>query len=269
MFRFLKRFFMIFACLLGIIFAIFLVDSVEVSAEVTDIVTLTPEQTLALYGDTVYAQYYSTNNTWVDTTFEFLGTSSGLVASGDNLTAGGYNAQLQQQLFMGNWLWYGCRASSDMQSTNAQFQFRFVPSVNVEGIAYFRQIIGSVRSSSHGSGYNPWRSSYYAACYTSYASPNQVFYGRGLDMSTTDSPVDVYFTPDPLHYNNSYAFSPSECAFSDIYLQNLVDGVEQTFSYTGLVFRPSRVVPVTVTEIFGSHENQIERNYYLICMSCP
>ena len=51
---------------------------IEVSASVLDVVDLTPQQTLALYGNTIPARCFA-NGTWEDCNFTYFGKSSDMV----------------------------------------------------------------------------------------------------------------------------------------------------------------------------------------------
>ena len=73
----IKRFFLVFAVLMCVVFALWLVDSSSITAhaETLETVRLTPEQTLALYGRQIVGQYYDGSN-WSSCIFDYYGKSS-------------------------------------------------------------------------------------------------------------------------------------------------------------------------------------------------
>lgn len=244
------------------------------AADITDIVQLSVAQTVALYGDQITAQYYTTNNAWADCTFTYLGSTSGRVITegAENLQTAGYASANIDLLFGSDWLWYGVpeTAIPNLYQNNVSFQFRLTPSINIEGIAYFRQIIATVRSETFGTGYDPWRSEYRVNSYVSYSPTSIVTYGRALDMSTTDTAANVYFTPYPLNiYDNETVYtSAAKCAFCDVTLQDIDSstGQENTFDYTGVLLRPTRCTS-RIVNFTGDGASQ--GSYYLMAISCP
>lgn len=206
--------------------------------------------------------------------FTFLGSTSGRVTTdgAENLlTAGVVQANIES-LFGSHWLWYGVpeTAVPNLYQNNVSFQFRLTPSINIEGIAYFRQIIATVRSETMGTGFDPWRSEYRVNSYVSYSPTSIVTYGWALDMSTTDTAANAYFTPYPLNLNdntNVYT-SAAKCAFCDVNLRDIdsTTGQENTFDYTGVLIRPTRCVSRIVN---FTGDGAAQGSYYLMAISCP
>lgn len=194
--RFLKRFFMIFGILVSLVFALYIVDWCSASADTY--VQLTPQQTLALYGETLAGSYWN-GDEYKDCTFKYVGFVEPYGANqtlwftyrGDDIPEMAYQ-------YMGErpWLVYACPDGfingffggmddyvtvSNPAYPPARFTIRMNASIPISGITYFRQFMGFSLPASNTVPYN--------ADY-SYATINTTY---------SNLPVTVH----PYYYNSS------------------------------------------------------------------
>ena len=153
----IKRFFLVFAVLMCVVFALWLVDSSSITAhaEVLNTVKLTKEQTMALFGRTISAQYYD-GSQWQNCTFSYYASSDQFVNDGhtsSNLDYSTYVTQIenmgmtsdeQDNLFRYNTFLFYKLDPVDLAttpSTNGQLQFSIDFSIDIRGIKSFRQLL--------------------------------------------------------------------------------------------------------------------------------
>ena len=259
---------------------------IEVSASVLDVVDLTPQQTLALYGNTIPARCFA-NGTWEDCNFTYFGKSSDMVQ--------GYNTYVTQSYFTDSdpdykekmiensvFLFYRCPVSSLSHSPDieASMMFDLHFSIDLQGVAYFRQLFGcGVSSAAYDS--NERRpisggSSFSMSNSVSYSPLAPVVVG-GKTTTTANGVTYVrsIFNTIVSHTNNLaqdiVVHNESKFAFGDSYLENLVDGYEQTFSIDSQQFYCSKMVTsILPDDVLNPTNNPADyTTYYVICLMCP
>ena len=166
--RKVKRFFFIFGFLLCVIFVLWLCDSsfISVSADVVlQTVDLTPEQTRALYGNVINGYYFTNAGTWQPCQWTYYQSSLDLQPATNQYPdaktlLGEYNlheypagyaseaAYAEDSLRNMVHLYYYAYIE-DMPNLTSSHEFRFMlnTSVDISGIAYFRQNVGFSRAS--------------------------------------------------------------------------------------------------------------------------
>lgn len=259
---------------------------IEVSASVLDVVDLTPQQTLALYGNTIPARCFA-NGVWTDCNFTYFGKSSDMVS--------GYKTYVTQSSFLDSdpdyaekmfedsvYLFYRCPVSSlsSQPDIEASMMFDLHFSVDLQGIAYFRQIFGcGVSSAAYDS--NARRpvnggTSFSMSSSVSY-SPLAPVVTAGKNTTTANGVTYVrsIFSTIVSHTNNFaqdiVVHNESKFAFGDIYLENLVDGLQQTFSLSSQQFYCSKMVTsILPDDVLNPTNNPADyTTYYVICLMCP
>lgn len=269
--RFLKRFFMVFGILMSIVFALYIVDWCSASADTY--VQLTPQQTLALYGETLPGSYWN-GDEYKDCTFKYVGFVEPYGANQTLWFTYGDDIPDMAYQYMGErpWLVYACPDGfvngffggmddyvtvSNPAYPPARFTIRMNASIPISGITYFRQFLGFSLPASNSVPYN--------ADY-SYATINTTY---------SNLPVTVH----PYYYNSSGS-KESFCSFEikniindtngfilgrlnvfDFDLSAVEDGEPVVFGVDTQIIASRRIDKLTVP---GT-----DTKFYLFFVGCP
>ena len=259
-------------------FAFSLLFSVSVSGDVVDYVDLTPEQTLALYGSSINGQYWN-GNEFDACTFSYCYTFTPSQIHPMNFYP---DISETDSNYMNNRSYLVYEMDSDsavsndiITSSDSRITFELIPSVSVSGIAYYRQYVGFsvVPQSENGRLIVDKNYNFFSSNYDYSASPIISYPSNYGTLSNADRlkvnrayftvPFDAVGSPP----SSDSGVSPTNLqlyfAFYDIYGQNLVNGVEQTFSLTGQHLSASGL------SSYGWESSSLREHHYFIFISCP
>lgn len=267
-----KRFFLVFAVLMCVVFALWLVDPSRVSADVVlSTVDLSVQQTLGLYGYQIPAYYY-TGSTWKSCTFTYYNNSLDYDPVSPNQTMvtdydfRGYPAGYASVADYINdcikgmtHLYYVCYLDDVPGVTdNTDLQFSLTPTINISGIAYYRQNINVSRYSQNYTSYLPVSNKLYVSTRFSYAPAPVVSYAMG-----SSGYASYYFNSPIGHINLG---NVANCKFTniDIYGQHTDEnGNDEIFSVGEQNITINRSVPVV------DNADSNGRYMYVLSISCP
>ena len=237
----------------------------SVSADIVPAVTLTPEQTLALYGTSLPAVYRS-GDTWRECTFEFH--SFGLWDSDNQMPVTDWDFRGAQPSGFASWsdyisytrtvprLYYVCSYSDAPYSspTEDQIKFQISPTLDISGILYYRQNFMMGKYSSANRINNTF-------CNTavSYSASPVTSYGKGWDNYAAGYIQSFYVgSGSQSNLNTGFRYS-----LIDVYLENVVDGEQQEFSVSGQSLSYSRCGTAIIPN--GAQDEV----YYVLSIQCP
>lgn len=246
---------------------------------------LTPEQTLALYGNTISGSYW-TGSDYEACSFTYCYTLQSTESNPILFSSRGFDDAEKTYMSERKYLVYKMDGSSLINddiivSDKNRITLQLRPSISISGITYFRQFLGFAFDQNQGmnnspivEGSNtiaPYDYNYISSLCTYSPTPVVTHYKRhyyssyyrlayirfdiGYDV-LGQTPPDVE-DPD-LHPN---------CSVFDVYLQNLVDGQEQTFDFTGQELSFSGAKSVGWTSTLNNITSR-DRDY-LVYLSCP
>lgn len=254
-------------CLTG-----FLLRSLTASADVVlSTVDLTPQQTLALYGTSIPAYYY-TGSVWKACTFTYYNNSldydpvspyQTMVTDYDfrDYPAGyASTTDYVNDCIKGmTHLYYVCYLD-DVPGIydNTDLQFSLTPTINISGIAYYRQNINVSRYTSNSTSKIPVTNKLYVSTRFSYAPAPVVSYAMGASGYAT------YYFRSPVGHINLGSIASCTFANIDIYGQHTDEnGNDEIFSVGEQTITINRSVPV----VDNSDGNG--RYMYVLSISCP
>ena len=238
----------------------------SVSADIVPAVTLTPEQTLALYGTSLPAVYRS-GDTWRECTFEFY--SFGLWDSENLMPVTDYDFRGGQPDGFSSWadyvsytrsvprLYYVCNYNDAPYSNPStdEIKFQITPSLDISGILYYRQNIMMGR----GSYSNNWIPYNYCNTSVSYSATPITSYAKGWSNNAAGY-IQSFYVGSGSQSNQNTTFKYN---LIDIYLENLVDGVQETFSVSGQSLTYSRCGTAILPTA------SVDETYYVLSIQCP
>lgn len=264
---------------LAVAVGMLLIPSFDVSADITTYVDLTPEQTLALYGNQISGSYW-TGLDYEACTFNYLYTftpnqSNIYFEDGSGAFSSSIQSYMRERKYLVYYMDSTSLVSDSVIQNDARVTLELHPSVSVSGITYFRQFIG------YSIGQQQISSSYrFPAYYYSYN-----FISNYASFSPSPLTSNVYtWSYDPARYAwwaspvpyNLFDDPPTELvnsdlfvdwSFFDCYLQNIVDGSETVFDLTDQTLNFSGIKYVGYSQNVG---NIPVRDYrYLVILSCP
>lgn len=240
--------------------------SVECFAYTSSVsVTLTPQQTLALYGQTIPAQYKD-GDSWKNCTFSFyaFGNFSSQVAmplTDYDLRGGQPSGFASWQDYIDNnikvtpRLYYVCSTADANYTSPTEDELKLVlsPSIDISGISYYRQNFMFTKYSSAN-----WRGDVYCASTVSYSASPIITYPNGWDNRETGYIESSFVgTWDYTSENSSLRWN-----LIDLYLDHLENGLQTEFSVStqelhygrsGVAYLPPDVVTT----------------YYILSVQCP
>lgn len=238
---------------------------VNASADnIITIVDLTAQETLALYGSTISAVYYTSDNTWAQCTYSYVGTVTQPTIEDYDLR-GGYPAGFSSWSdYMTNavqnrtYLAYVCSDSDALPTNNSNAQLILTQSVDISGISYYRQnfLFGRWNVSP----YNAIDAQYCASTVSYSPTPIISYYAGGWDYYAYGD-IQVSQWVDDVGF---YPRNPVRYQLIDVYLQNLVDGVEQEFSISEQSIHLGRSASYALPPAYDTDDK-----YYVILVQCP
>lgn len=266
----MKRF---FAFLFVFVVGLFLMPSFDASASIVDYVDLTPEQTLALYGSTLHGTYWN-GSEYDSCDFTYCYTFSADRIHSISFDTSSWSQNEKDYLTDRTFLIYEMDADSAIRdniisSDTSRITLNLVPSISVQGIAYFRQFVGfSFLDNSYGlhNSYN-----FVANGYS--FSPTESVVNCKYDFQQGNYKYPMMFT---LHLPYDSVGSPpvSDSGISGTLLdvpfncfdcmgQDIVDGVEQTFTLTSQQFSFNRI------QSYGWQSSTLRDYHYFVYITCP
>lgn len=272
----------VFSLFLAVAVGLFLIPSFDASATVVlTTVDLTPQQTLALYGTTIPATFYN-GSTWQQCEFSYYGSSDSFegLPSGVKIPVSNYDIRSYPEGFSSvsayydgfiqgvDRLYYVCPVSSVSSGGTGYMRFSLTPSIDISGIAYYRQ---NVSVSRNWCGYNsindiPYISNAYVSSDFSYSNSPVISYASG-----SSSYADNYYSSYIPGSNTLIYFY-----YLDVYGNHVENGDDQIFSVSEQIFNLELVYPYQLSpdsaypDFLSEHLPQyFNTDYYVISISCP
>ena len=259
----------------------------DVSASVIDYVDLTPEQTLALYGNTISGAYWN-GSEYDSCTFTYCYT---LEPSQINSIQASNNFSSSEKDYINDrkYLVYAMDADSSSHDNIISYADRVTlqlhPVCSISGIAYFRQFIGFSFSEGTNKNLDFQKDSNFGPL-TQYNYISSVASYSNVPITTTiktftDSGYTCYNVLRFVLPYTAVGSAPSSdsgisatnmypvCTFFDVKLENIDSqtGQEQTFDFTQQDMNFANVHSVGWSSTVG---NVTVRDYhYLVYISCP
>ena len=241
-------------------------------------VDLTVQQTVALYGSTIQGYYYKNDNTWGMVNFSYYANSldfnpqapwKTVVVNTDfvqsNYPAGYASAQAYQDDCLGGMAHvYYIAYIDDMPNITSSHSIRFMltPSINIQGIAYFRQNVGMSRQSQWDSNTAPLIADMSVSTNFSYSPTPVTYYAFGSGNYATSSWTTQYGTD----YLGAVMTTKLFCV--DIYGQHTdQNGNDEIFSVSGQTYQFGYANTVTNPEY--TQTDPTYGRFILLSISCP
>lgn len=243
------------------------------SASIVDYVDLTPEQTLALYGSTLHGTYWN-GSEYDSCDFTYCYTYSPDSIQRITFNGSSWSQNEKDYLSERTFLIYEMDADSAtrdniISSDTSRVTLNLVPSISVQGIAYFRQFVGF---SFMTGGYKLLDAYNFVANGYSY-SPTESIVNCKYSSHTDTERYPILFT---LHLPYDSVGSPpvSDSGISGTLLdvpfncfdcmgENLVDGIEQTFTLSSQQFFFNRI------QSYGWQSSTLRDYHYFVYLTCP
>ena len=211
-------------------------------------VDLTIQQTIALYGSTIQGYYYKNDNTWGSVSFSYYANSldfnpqapwKTVVTTTDFVTTNypaGYSSvqAYKEDCLAGMAHVYYIAYIDDMPNITSSHAIRFMltPSINIQGIAYFRQNVGMSRQQSWDNSIAPYINDMSVSTNFSYSPTPVTYYAFGADNYATSSWTTQYGTD----YLGAVMTTKLFCV--DVYGQHTgQNGNDEIFSVSGQTYQ--------------------------------
>lgn len=280
----IKTFFGVFALFLVLLLVIWFFQ-LPASAETLTTVKLTYEQTIALFGRTIPAEYYD-GTQWQSCEFEYYAKSDDFVRDGYGLDVQEFNTYILQAEYLGlsqeeidnlfrynTFLFYRLNTSSlgTQPSNYGKLQFNIDFSINIRGIKSFREILLGAKENANPT-YIENSPYYYDSSINLYPSIESAPVMRRLtpanDLNSTNARVINYIrTPfahrsiNNLNYNQFGYFVAGNAAYWKLDSNsNYVSFDMSGFDFTINNLRPQIFELQNTSEFFTS---------YVIALSTP
>lgn len=248
------------ACAFMIALGGFAVFPVNVNADVISTVDLTPEETLALYGVSIPAVYKS-GDTWHNCTFSYGGIVYPNAEYWDfrgSYPTGytSWGAYVTNAINSRTYLAYICSFDDAQPDGASEFQFVLSPSLDISGISYYRQNFLFTQRLTY-----PYNSA------SNVFASNTVSYSATPVVSPFVGGWDGYcygYIEFDAWYETSLSNRDIQYQVIDCYLQNIVDGVEQSFSVSAQELHYGYSFPWSIAPDYDTTDR-----YYILLVQCP